>query len=178
MRSGFATPFPTSVLVTVLPTTSHVRFKAKPKPPPTLQGRKGHKFIPSQQEASGGATFPGPTGDTQEPSFMPLVLNELEAGQGPRGKPGLGLGGVSWCARGPRPVQDPPTPIIGRGHSWHHGDSPKRSARADPMGVGILQGDYRTTMSFKFTVFKHVSYSNFSQQLLTESQDSIHLRKA
>lgn len=33
------------------------------------------------------------------------------------------------------------------------------------MGVGILQGDYRTTMSFKFTVFKHVSYSNFSQQL-------------
>lgn len=27
------------------------------------------------------------------------------------------------------------------------------------------------------SLFSHVSYSNFSQQLFTESQDSIHLRK-
>lgn len=85
-------------------------LQSQTKATPTSRGRKGHKFIPAQQEAGGGSAFPGPTGDTQGPSFMPLLLNELEAGQGPRGRPGLGLGGESWCARGPWPAQGPPPP--------------------------------------------------------------------
>lgn len=145
------------------PNNEPCALQSQTKATPSLARKERAQVPPCSAGSRRRLYLPRAHGDTQGPSFTPLLLNELEAGQGPRGKPGLGLGGVSWCACGPWPVQGPPSPPPSQGEGT-----------ADTMGIGILQGDHRTPMSFKFTVFKHVSYSNFSQELFTESQDSFY----
>lgn len=106
----------------------------------TLRGRKECEFIPAQQEASSGSTFPGSKGgDTQGPSFLLLLLNELGAGQGPRGKPGLGWGCELVCTR----AWTCPEPTLP-----HHRERTQLTSKgtplrglpgANPMGEGILR---------------------------------------